>query len=79
MGNFFQLPCDGRINFGMLVSVEVRPDRRVRIKKLTALHISEHRAFTFDDDNRLAFEPVAHLREWMPEVLVIQFGERVHF
>ena len=43
-----------------------------------AMHVLEHRAMAADDDDRLAPEPVAHLRERMPDGGVIELSEPVH-
>ena len=43
------------------------------------MNVSEHRAMAFGNHNRLVRQPVTHLRERMPDMLLIQFGERMHF
>ena len=35
------------------------------------LGVAQHRALAVDNHDRLAPEPVAHLREWVPEVSVV--------
>ena len=42
------------------------------------MHIAQPSAFAFHDNDRLALEPIAHLRERMPEVMMVEFGQRVH-
>ena len=78
MRDFLQLPCDGRVDFRMPVTVEICPDGSVGVEKLTAFHVAQHRAFAAGDDNRLALEPVAHLRERMPDEFLVEAGEFVH-
>ena len=78
MRDFFQLPGNGRVDLGMPVAVQVRPDRGVGVEEFAAPHIAQHRAFALDDDQRFAAQPVAHLRERMPDKFLIQFCERVH-
>ena len=63
----------------MIVAVQVGPDGRVGVEIFPAINIAEERAFAFDNHNRLARQPVAHLRERMPDVRVIQFCQRMHF
>jgi hypothetical protein len=41
------------------------------------MHVFQERAFAAHDDERFALEPIAHLREGMPEVLLIEFSEPV--
>ena len=62
----------------MIVPVQVGPDGGVGIKILAAVHIVQHRAGAVRDDNRLARQPVLHLRERMPDVAVIEFGQLMH-
>ncbi len=77
--DFLELPLDGGIDFGMIVSVEVGPDGRIGVEIFPTASVSKRRAFSFDNYNRLARQPVAHLRERMPDVRVIQFCQRMHF
>ena len=77
-GRFFQLPLDGRVDFRMLMAVQVGPDGRIGVEIFAATHIAQHRAFAFDNHNRLAPQPVAHLRERMPDETVIKLSEPVH-
>src|SRR5581483_11611394 len=63
----------------MRVAVKVGPDRGVRVEILASVHVAQHRAASGDDHDRLALEPVAHLGERMPDVLVIEAGEGVHW
>ena len=52
---------------GMIVAVQIGPDGGVGVEIFPAVHIAQHRAFACNDDNRLALQPVAHLRERMPD------------
>ena len=78
MGDFSELPPDGRVDFWMLMAMEIRPDGRVGVEIFAAMHITQNGAFAFGNHNRLALQPVAHLRERMPDELVIKLGEFVH-
>ena len=78
MRNFFQLPRDGRVDFRMPVAVQVGPNGGIGIEKLAAFHVAQHRARAAGDDHRFAPEPVAHLRERMPDKLLIELSECVH-
>ena len=78
MGDLLQLPLDGGIDPGMIVSVEVGPDRGVGIQIFPAARISQQRPLPFNDDDGFALEPIPHLGERVPEVAVVEFGKRVH-
>ena len=78
MGNLLQLPRDGGVDFRVLMAVEIGPDAGVRVEIFAAVCIAEHGALAGRDEDRLALEPVAHLREGMPDVGVVEFRERVH-
>ena len=60
------------------MAVEIRPDGRVSVEIGFAANIAQHRAIATGNDNRLAPLPIAHLREWMPDVLAVELGEFVH-
>src|SRR5438045_5485164 len=78
MGDFFELPPDRRVDFRMVVSVQVRPDGRVGIQIFTALRVAQHRAFAGYNEDRLAPPPIAHLRKRMPDVIAVELGKLVH-
>ena len=78
MGDFFQLPLNGGVDHGMVMSVQIRPDRRVCIQVLPVIRIPQQRPFSPHDHDRSAREPIAHLRERMPDELVIELGELTH-
>jgi hypothetical protein len=60
------------------VTVQIRPNRRIRVEIFSSANIVQHRAFARDNDNWFAFQPVAHLGEGMPDKLVIKLGKRMH-
>ena len=60
----------------MVVAVQIGPDRRVRIEKLTTFYVAKNRAVSARDNNWFALQPVGHLRERMPHELVVQLRER---
>jgi hypothetical protein len=78
MRDFFELLFDRSVDLGVIVAVQIRPNRRIRVEIFTSANVVQHRAFAGDNDNRLVLQPVAHLGEGMPDELVIEFGELVH-
>ena len=74
MRNLAQLSLDGRIDLWMAMAVEVRPDRRIAIEVLPPLCISQHGSPALNDHDRLMLQPILHLREGMPNVLMIELG-----
>jgi len=62
----------------MIVPVQIRPNGGIGVEVFFAVSIPQHRAFALNDYNRLALEPVAHLRERMPDVCVVELHEFVH-
>src|SRR4051812_7961993 len=62
----------------MVVAVQVGPDGGVCIQVCAPARIAECRTFPARDDNRLALQPIAHLRERMPHITAIEFGQLVH-
>jgi hypothetical protein len=42
------------------------------------MHIPQPRPVPFDDNDGFALEPIPHLGERVPEVLMIQLSQRVH-
>jgi len=76
--DFPELPPDGRIELRMMVTVQVRPNRGIRVEIVASPNVAQHRALARDDDHWLALQPVTHLGEGMPDELVIKFGELVH-
>ena len=71
MGDFFKLRANGGVDLWMIVAVEIGPNRRVRIQKFAALHITQDRSVPGSDYDRLALQPIPHLREWMPQIFVV--------
>src|SRR5215510_12019751 len=62
----------------MIMAVQVGPNGRIGIEIFPAFHIAQHRPLPFHNHNRFALEPIAHLRERMPEITVIQLSEEMH-
>ena len=79
MGDALELAAEGGVDFGMPVAVQVGPDGGVGIQVAAAVNIREPGALAGGDDDGFRAEPVAHLRERMPDVAVIKLGEGVHF
>lgn len=78
MGYFLQLALDGGVELRMRMAVEVCPNGGVRVEVLIAADIAKDRPLAGRNHDRLAFEPILHLCEWMPDVTMIQFSEPVH-
>ena len=78
MRDFLELPLDCRVNLWMIVAVQIRPNRRICVEILASLRVAQDRAFARDDDHPFALQPVTHLGERMPDVLVIKLDELVH-
>ena len=78
MGDRLKLALNRTIDLRMLMTVQIRPDRGVRVEIFLPARIFQHRAPAFHDDDRLVLKPVPHLRERMPDEFVIEFGERMH-
>ena len=74
MRNPVELVLDGLRNFRMPVTMEIRPDGRIRVNVLRAGHIAQHSALPRFNDDRFLFQPLFHLRERMPKILVVCFS-----
>jgi hypothetical protein len=61
----------------MAVPVKVGPDGAVGVKVPTFTRIFQNGSLTPDEDNGLGAEPIAHLGERMPDVGVVQCGDRM--
>src|ERR1700677_1880282 len=79
MRDFSQLPRDGRIDRRMAMPVQIGPDRRIRIEIFLALGVAQDRPFSRHDHDWLAFAPIPHLRERMPDKGPIQLRQRSQF
>src|SRR5262245_50189331 len=73
-----QLPPDRGSDLRMPVSVQIGPNGGIGIQEFAAADVSQHGTMTFDDDDGLPFEPIAHLRERMPDVAMIKVSQRMH-
>src|ERR1051326_8123658 len=51
----------------------------MRVQIFATMNIAQNGAFAFDNHNRLALKPIPHLRKRMPDITMIQVGERVHW
>src|SRR5688572_24000118 len=78
MRNSAKLCSDCSINPGLIVPVQVGPDRRVRVQILAPPHILEHRSPALHNHDRFTLQPIAHLRERMPDVLMIELRKGMH-
>ena len=78
VGDLVELIADGLVDLGDPVSVHVGPQGRHRIQVPITLDIDEVVALCPLDDQWLVSHPVALLCKRMPEVPVVEFGERGH-
>jgi hypothetical protein len=73
-----ELPPDRRVNPRMPMAVQVRPNGRVGVEVLTSADVPQDGAAARHDHDRFPSQPVAHLRERMPDMAMIEAGERMH-
>ena len=62
----------------MVMAMQIGPNGSVGIEVFASVSVLQPRAPSAHDDDRLAPEPIAHLGERMPEMLVIKLSEAVH-
>src|SRR5580765_1349146 len=62
----------------MVMAVKTGPNGGIGIQVFPPAHIPQHSPVTCGYHNRLALEPVPHLGEWVPEITMIQFSQRMH-
>src|SRR5262252_6409118 len=62
----------------MVMAVEIRPDRGVRIEVLPAIYVAQHCSMTFNNEDRLPLQPILHLRKRMPDISPVEFSQTVH-
>ena len=77
MGEAVELIADRSVDHRMAMAVEIRPDRAVAVEVTGAFGIEEIGSRTRDDHERIDLRgaPIPHLREGVPEVLVIEAAE----
>src|SRR5437867_7562403 len=62
----------------MIVPVQIGPDGGIAVEIFATAHVPEHCALSGNDEDRLAIEPVAHLRERVPEIRVVELSGLMH-
>jgi hypothetical protein len=62
----------------MIVTVQVRPDGRIRVEIFPSVSVAQNRALARDNDQGFMVQPVAHLGERMPDELAIELADFVH-
>ena len=74
MGDAVKLIADGLIDRWVGVAVDIRPDRGIAIEVAAPLTVLEHGAFAANENEWVVvrFAPVAHRREGMPEVRLVE-------
>lgn len=77
--NLFQLSLNPAVNLRVVVPVEICPNRGVRVQVFPPMNVAQESPATFHDDDRVALKPILHLRERMPHIAKVKFGELVHF
>ena len=58
--------------------VQICPDGRIGVEKRASPDVAELGAFARNDDQWRVLQPIAHLREGVPDVLAVKFGNAVH-
>ena len=74
MGDAVKLIADGLIDRRVGMAVDIGPDRGIAIEVATALAVLENGAFASNENEWVVvrFAPVAHRREGMPEVRLVE-------
>ena len=75
VGNFFELPADGGVDFRMIMAVQIGPDGGIGIEIFLAVNIFQPGTLAGLNEDGFVFEPVAHLGKRMPDVGLIELGE----
>ena len=72
MCHFVELRLDGRINDGMVVTMDVCPDRRIAIDVFTTVAVPKDGPLALDQHNWFVIgrTPCLHLRERVPDMLL---------
>src|SRR5687768_8599504 len=78
MRNFAELFFNRLIDRRMPVTVEIRPNRGIRVQILPPATVPDRASFPSHNDDRLFAQPIFHLRERMPDELMVQFAEILH-
>lgn len=73
-----ELASNRRVDLRLSVSVEIGPDRGIRVEVFPVIHIPKHGPFASCDDDGFPLQPVAHLGEWMPDELMVEFCQWMH-
>ena len=73
MRRLLELRADGRIDSGMPVAMEIRPDGRIPIDIISPVAVAQQRPFRGNDDQRIMFRraPLLVLGEGMPEIRLV--------
>ena len=76
---FVELRLNGRVYGGMVVTMDICPDRRIAIDVFTTVTIPKDRALALDQDDRFVIEgaPCLHLRKWVPDVPLFSDDEGI--
>jgi hypothetical protein len=75
MRDAIELVADGAVDRRMAMAVDVAPQRRRAVDVALAVLGDQVGALGAVDHQRLLLDPALLLRERMPEVLVVQFGD----
>src|SRR5439155_22293107 len=62
----------------MIVPVQIGPDGGIAVEIFATSHITEYCALSGNNDDRIAIEPFAHLRERMPYVRPVELSQLMH-
>lgn len=75
VGDAIELLPDRGVDRRMPVTVHVAPQRRGAVDVAVAVDVDEVGALGPLDDDRVLLDPATLLREWVPEVLVVELGD----
>ena len=78
MGDFIELTPDGGVELWVIMPVQIGPDGGVGIQVFASMDVFQGRALAANQHDGLAFQPVPHLGEGVPEIFVVQFSEKMH-
>ncbi len=76
--NFSELTPYRGIDSSILMPVQIRPDRGIRVQVFTTVDVTENRTSARHNHDGLLLEPISHLRKRMPDVPLVELSEGMH-
>ena len=79
MCHFVELRFNGRVYGGMVMTMDICPDRRIAIDVFTTVTVPKDRALALDQHDRFVIgrAPCLHLRKGMPDVPLFSGDEGI--